>query len=410
MTGPPRILVIGDVMTDVIVRPEGPLARGSDRRASVTVQPGGSAANQAAWLASFGVKVDFVARVGAADLKSETARFKSIGVTPHLVGDPNHETGRLIALIDPDGERSFLTDRGANEALEARDVSDALIANASHIRLSGYSFLPPSPRAPVLDVMWRRGTSPSASTRRRRSSCARSAPTNSSPDARRDNPVPQRRGSSGSPAPPIPKLQCARLAALYPLVVIGAARPAPRPRKAGARGKSRRARAGGSTSPAVATPPSRLFSPKASAVFLSTTVGSLKWLTPPARATPSSPDFWPPGLWAPKLMLHLNGLSWRGLRPPSRSGEGRGAHASSAQRPRRRQRRLRIRLADFGPDYTAGGHSGMLASSDHLSRLDKEVPRMRSFLAHTLSAFILVALAILLGTPPSFCHGTEWRR
>jgi sugar/nucleoside kinase (ribokinase family) len=151
------ILVIGDVMTDVIVRPEGPLARGSDRRASITVQPGGSAANQAAWLASFGVKVDFVARVGAADVESETARFKAIGVAPHLVGDRTHETGRLIALIDPDGERSFLTDRGANEALEARDIPDALIADASHISLSGYSFFAPSPRAAVLDVMRRAG-------------------------------------------------------------------------------------------------------------------------------------------------------------------------------------------------------------------------------------------------------------
>ena len=88
MTQPSRVLVIGDVMTDVIVRPEGPLARGSDRRAAITVQPGGSAANQAAWLASFRVKVDFVARVGAGDVESETARFKAIGVTPHLVGDP----------------------------------------------------------------------------------------------------------------------------------------------------------------------------------------------------------------------------------------------------------------------------------------------------------------------------------
>src|SRR5271168_2717858 len=122
-----RALVIGDVMTDVVVRPEGPLARGSDRRASITIQPGGSAANQAVWLTHYGAGVDFVARVGAADVESETARFKTIGVTPHLVGDPNRETGRLIALIDPDGERSFLTDRGANEALEARDIPDALI-------------------------------------------------------------------------------------------------------------------------------------------------------------------------------------------------------------------------------------------------------------------------------------------
>jgi sugar/nucleoside kinase (ribokinase family) len=160
MTRPPRILVIGDVMTDVIVRPEGPVARGSDRRASITVQPGGSAANQAAWLAHYCAGVDFVGRVGAADLESETARFREIGVTPHLVGDPIHETGRLIALIDPDGERSFLTDRGANEALEARDISDALIASASHISLSGYSFFAPSPRAAVLDVMRRAGDKP----------------------------------------------------------------------------------------------------------------------------------------------------------------------------------------------------------------------------------------------------------
>jgi sugar/nucleoside kinase (ribokinase family) len=154
------ILVIGDVMTDVIVRPEGPLARGSDRRASITVQPGGSAANQAAWLASFGVKVDFVARVGAGDVESETTRFKAIGVTPYLVGDRTHETGRLIALIDPDGERSFLTDRGANEALEARDIPDTLIEGAALIHLSGYSFFASSPRAAVLDVMRRAGDKP----------------------------------------------------------------------------------------------------------------------------------------------------------------------------------------------------------------------------------------------------------
>jgi sugar/nucleoside kinase (ribokinase family) len=51
-----RALVIGDVMADVSVRPEGPIARGSDRRASITVQPGGSAANQAAWLTAFLVR------------------------------------------------------------------------------------------------------------------------------------------------------------------------------------------------------------------------------------------------------------------------------------------------------------------------------------------------------------------
>jgi sugar/nucleoside kinase (ribokinase family) len=154
------ILVIGDVMTDIIVRPEGPPARGSDRRASIAFRPGGSAANQAAWLALFGVEVDFVARVGAADVESESARLRAIGVTPWLAGDAELETGRLIALIDADGERSFLTDRGANEALKAGDIPDALIAGAALIHLSGYSFFAPSPRAAVLDVIRRAGAKP----------------------------------------------------------------------------------------------------------------------------------------------------------------------------------------------------------------------------------------------------------
>ena len=208
-------------MTDVIVRPEGPLARGSDRRASITVQPGGSAANQAAWLASFDVKVDFVARVGAADLESETARFKAIGVTPHLVGDRTHETGRLIALIDPDGERSFLTDRGANEALEARDIPDPLIEGAALIHLSGYSFFASFPRAAVLDVMRRAGDKPISID---------PASAEFLREVGADNFLAWTRGAAilfpNEEEAAIlarsddPETQCVRLAAHYPLVVI----------------------------------------------------------------------------------------------------------------------------------------------------------------------------------------------
>jgi sugar/nucleoside kinase (ribokinase family) len=218
---PPRVLVIGDVMTDVIVRPEGPLAHGSDRRASITLRPGGSAANQAAWLASFCASVDFVARVGAADVQGETARLKAIGVTPHLVGDPGRETGRLIALIDANGERSFLTDRGANEALGGGDIPDALIEGAALIHLSGYSFFAPSPRAAVLDAMRR----------------AKDKPVSVDPasveflrEVGADKFLFWTRGAAilfpnaeeaailaGSEDP---ETQCARLAARYPLVVI----------------------------------------------------------------------------------------------------------------------------------------------------------------------------------------------
>jgi len=51
----PRILLVGDVMTHVIVRPEGPPAMGSGRLGGLS----------AGMVASFGMKVDFVAHVGA---------------------------------------------------------------------------------------------------------------------------------------------------------------------------------------------------------------------------------------------------------------------------------------------------------------------------------------------------------
>jgi sugar/nucleoside kinase (ribokinase family) len=215
------ILVIGDVMTDVIVRPEGPLARGSDRRASITVQPGGSAANQAAWLASFGVKVDFVARVGAVDVESETARFKAMGVTPHLVGDRTHETGRLIALIDSDGERSFLTDRGANEALEAHDIPDTLIEGAALIHLSGYSFFAPSPREAVLDAMRRAGDKP-ISVDPASAEFLREIGANTFLAWTRGAAIlfPNEEEAAILAGSSEPETQCARLAKHYPLVVI----------------------------------------------------------------------------------------------------------------------------------------------------------------------------------------------
>jgi sugar/nucleoside kinase (ribokinase family) len=216
-----RVLVIGDVMTDIVVRPEGALARGSDRRASIGFEPGGSAANQAAWLAHFGLTVDFVARVGEADLAAEAARLEAAGVTPHLVPDAERPTGRLVALIDPDGERSFLTDRGANEALKAGDIPEALIAGAAHIHLSGYSFFAPSPRAAVLDAMARARATPvsvdpaSAEFLREAGADAFFAWTRGAalllPNADEAEVL---AGSAD------PEVQCARLAEHYPLVVI----------------------------------------------------------------------------------------------------------------------------------------------------------------------------------------------
>lgn len=147
------ILVVGDVMTDIIVRPEGPMVRGSDRRAAIRSRPGGSGANQAVWLAQFGADVRFAARVGAADLNANRDYFLSLGVTPILSGDADAPSGMLISIVDVEGERSFLTDRGANLNLGADDLPLSLLDDLGLLLCSGYTFFAPSPRAAIINLM-----------------------------------------------------------------------------------------------------------------------------------------------------------------------------------------------------------------------------------------------------------------
>ncbi|MBU1174990.1 MAG: ribokinase [Alphaproteobacteria bacterium] len=148
-----RVLVAGDIMTDIVVKAEGPAVRGSDRRAAISIVEGGSAANQAAWLAACGVPVALFARVGSKDRDAIAARLRAEGVEPLLSDDPVRHSGRLVTLLDPSGERSFFADRGANLGLSYADLSPHWRANTGLVVLSGYSFFAPEPRACVLKMI-----------------------------------------------------------------------------------------------------------------------------------------------------------------------------------------------------------------------------------------------------------------
>ncbi|MBO9590794.1 carbohydrate kinase family protein [Devosia sp.] len=150
-----RVLVVGDVMTDVIVKPEGPIVFGSDRRAAIESRAGGSGANQAVWLGAAGADVVFAARVGMVDKASHEGHFRLRNVTPMLAGDPQLGSGVLVTILDPSGERSFLTDRGANLNLCAEDLPDSLLNGTGLVLVSGYSFFAPGPRSVVQSLLGR---------------------------------------------------------------------------------------------------------------------------------------------------------------------------------------------------------------------------------------------------------------
>lgn len=143
-------VVVGDVMNDVVVRPRAPHAPASDTPSQIVRSPGGSGANQAAWVASLGRAVRFVGRAGAADAAEHRRALERSGATEVTIAeDPALPTGTVVALLAPDGERSMYTDRGANTALAAGDFPPDLLDGAALLHLSGYALFEPGPRAAV---------------------------------------------------------------------------------------------------------------------------------------------------------------------------------------------------------------------------------------------------------------------
>jgi ribokinase len=137
-----RVVVLGDVMVDVVVRLSGPLAPGSDAPAVIRFHAGGSAANTAAWLAAAGGDAVFVGRAGD-DERGHRAREELVaaGVDARVAADPELPTGTCLVLVGPDGERTMAPDAGANDSLSEADLPDELLAEGGHLHVGGYALL-----------------------------------------------------------------------------------------------------------------------------------------------------------------------------------------------------------------------------------------------------------------------------
>jgi ribokinase len=148
------IVVLGDIAVDIVSRLAAPLQRGTDAPAQVRIMPGGSGANVAAWLGRVGAPVTFVGRVGndafgrwlAEDLAGE-------GAQPALVVDSQYGTAVIQVLVEPDGERTMVPDRGANAHWAAGDVPEALIAGAALLHVVGYVLFDEASRYGALQAM-----------------------------------------------------------------------------------------------------------------------------------------------------------------------------------------------------------------------------------------------------------------
>ena len=128
---PVRIVVLGSVNTDMVVRgPHIPSPGETVTGGRFLQAEGGKGANQAVAAARAGADVTFVGRVGADALgRSAVAGLAAEGIDVGFVGrDPDHATGVALIMVDEAGENAISVAPGANARLSVDDVEAARAA------------------------------------------------------------------------------------------------------------------------------------------------------------------------------------------------------------------------------------------------------------------------------------------
>ena len=133
-----RIVTLGDLMLDVVVRLDTDLVPGDDQPAHTSAGPGGQAANVAAWAAALGADATFVGRIGT-DVAGELVRRELTGRGVTHRGPVAGRTG-VVVSIAASADRTMASDRGSAPELAPHDLEPAWF-DCDVLHVSGYALL-----------------------------------------------------------------------------------------------------------------------------------------------------------------------------------------------------------------------------------------------------------------------------
>lgn len=140
-----KILCIGSVTTDVILRPVDSLPPPGTLHAveSISLHVGGCAANAALDLVRLGIPVALSCKVGDDLYGRFVADVMTQAGVPNagLCRDSQVSTTTSIVCINSDGERSFLYEPGSTAAFHREDIPEALLEECGIIFVAGAMLL-----------------------------------------------------------------------------------------------------------------------------------------------------------------------------------------------------------------------------------------------------------------------------
>ena len=134
-----RIVTVGDLLLDVVVRLEQPLARSADATSQTTLSAGGQAANVAAWVSALGGQGRFLgkrAADGAGRLALDDVSRHGVEVVGPVAATG---TGVVVSLVSPDGDRTMCSDRGIAPELTPDELDPGWLSDCAYVHISGYA-------------------------------------------------------------------------------------------------------------------------------------------------------------------------------------------------------------------------------------------------------------------------------
>jgi sugar/nucleoside kinase (ribokinase family) len=137
----PIVCTLGDLLLDVVVKLNRPLAEGDDTNGETRAGAGGQAANVAAWAAALGAQARFIGKRGA-DAAGELVEADLLRHAVDVLGPPPvGRNGVVVSLVELDGSRTMVSDRGVAPELDPDEVEPEWFENCDWLHLSGYSLM-----------------------------------------------------------------------------------------------------------------------------------------------------------------------------------------------------------------------------------------------------------------------------
>jgi ribokinase len=132
------VCTLGDLLLDVIVRRDGPSGPDAEGTAETRVGAGGQSANVAAWAVELGADARFLGKRGAdaaGEVSSAELAARGVEVVGPVVEGRN---GVVVSLVDGEGRRTMLSDRGVAPLLRAEELEMSWLRDCASLHVSGY--------------------------------------------------------------------------------------------------------------------------------------------------------------------------------------------------------------------------------------------------------------------------------